>query len=221
MAKQRRTGSETSETRQVLLDVTERLMVEEGYAAVSSRSVAKAADVTPALVHYYFGTLDDLFIAVLRRRAVQQLDRQRRMLETSDRPLHALWEAIREPARTGLILEFVSLANHRKSIQGELAAISEQFRTLQAELVAAHLERTGRDLGGLSALAVVTIINSIATTTVLERSIGIGLGHAEQAQVVEQWLDRLEGGTTTARRSTSPTRRAGPAGRAGERPPRR
>ena len=55
-------------------------MLADGYAAVSSRSVAKEAGVTPALVHYYFPTLDDLFLAVLRRRAEQQLARQDRML---------------------------------------------------------------------------------------------------------------------------------------------
>ena len=74
MAKPRRMGTETSETRVRLLDVTERIMIDDGYAAVSSRRIAKDAGVTPALVHYYFGTLDDLFLAVLKRRADQQLN---------------------------------------------------------------------------------------------------------------------------------------------------
>ena len=69
MATARRTGTETSKTRATLLDVTERLMRNEGYAAVSSRRVASEAGVTGALVHYYFPTLDDLFLAVFRRGA--------------------------------------------------------------------------------------------------------------------------------------------------------
>ena len=62
MATTRRMGTETSETRFRLLDITERVMIEDGYASVSSRRVAKDAGVTPALVHYYFATIDDLFL---------------------------------------------------------------------------------------------------------------------------------------------------------------
>src|SRR5439155_16543648 len=89
MATARRTGTETSKTRATLLDVTERLMRNEGYAAVSSRRVASEAGVTGALVHYYFPTLDDLFLAVFRRGAERNLERHARALE-SPRPLRAL-----------------------------------------------------------------------------------------------------------------------------------
>ena len=65
MTAPRRMGTETSETRFLLLDITEQVMLQDGYAAVSSRRVAKDAGVAPALVHYYFGTLDDLFVAVM------------------------------------------------------------------------------------------------------------------------------------------------------------
>ncbi|MEU1168284.1 helix-turn-helix domain-containing protein, partial [Streptomyces sp. NPDC005921] len=67
MTAPRRMGTETSKTRQVLLDVAERLMLEEGYASVGIRRVAREAEVAPALVLYYFRTLDDLFLAMLRR----------------------------------------------------------------------------------------------------------------------------------------------------------
>ena len=48
-----------------MLDVTERIMLRDGYAAVTSRRVEADAGVK---LHYHFGTLDDLFIAVVRRR---------------------------------------------------------------------------------------------------------------------------------------------------------
>ena len=43
-------------------------MLEEGYAAVTSRRVAAKANLKPQLVHYYFRTMDDLFLAIHRRR---------------------------------------------------------------------------------------------------------------------------------------------------------
>ena len=71
----RRIGAEDSKTRAQLLDAAERLLLEEGYAAVTSRRVAAKAGLKPQLVHYYFRTMDDLFVAVFRRRADENLAR--------------------------------------------------------------------------------------------------------------------------------------------------
>ena len=93
---ERRLGAETSKTRVVLLDAAEKLMLEEGYAAVSSRRVAARAGLKPQLVHYYFRTMDDLFLALFRRRAEQAQERQGRAL-SSDQPLWSLWDLQRDP----------------------------------------------------------------------------------------------------------------------------
>ncbi|HEY6427499.1 MAG TPA: helix-turn-helix domain-containing protein, partial [Acidimicrobiales bacterium] len=82
MTTNRRIGAETSKTRTVLLDAAEKLMLEEGYAAVTSRRVAAAAGLKPQLVHYYFRTMDDLFLALFRRRAEQGLERQARAFDS-------------------------------------------------------------------------------------------------------------------------------------------
>lgn len=91
MTAPRRMGTENSKTRQILLDIAERLMVEEGYAAVGVRRVAREAGVTPALVLYCFRTLDDLLLALLRRRAEDGMERQAHII-SSNYPLRALWD---------------------------------------------------------------------------------------------------------------------------------
>ena len=58
----RRSAVDESRTRTALLDAAQELMLEEGYAAVSSRRVGAKAGMNPAMVHYYFGTMDGLFI---------------------------------------------------------------------------------------------------------------------------------------------------------------
>src|SRR5689334_12917469 len=141
----RRVGSETSETRARMLDIVEQVMVDDGYAAVSSRRIAKEAGVTPALVHYYFGTLDDLFIAALRRRGDQQRERQQRFL-SSPQPLRALWSFLNEQSGTGLLMEFMALANHRKAIRAELARYADEFRALQLDALEGHFATLGIDL---------------------------------------------------------------------------
>jgi len=67
MASDRRIGGPDAKNRGILLDAAEQLMLEDGSAAVTSRRVAERAGLKPQLVHYYFRTMDDLFIEVFRR----------------------------------------------------------------------------------------------------------------------------------------------------------
>ena len=67
----RRLGAPDAKNRVVLLDAAEGLMRDEGYAAVTSRRVAEKAGLKPQLVHYYFRTMDDLFLEIFRRYADQ------------------------------------------------------------------------------------------------------------------------------------------------------
>src|SRR5207253_3231455 len=75
MASPRRVGSETSKTRDSLLDCVERLMVDTGYPGVTYRAMAAMAEVTPGLVQYYLPTLDLIFVAAIRRGAPRNLKR--------------------------------------------------------------------------------------------------------------------------------------------------
>ena len=84
----------------VLLDAAEQLLIEEGYAAVTSRRVADRAGLKPQLVHYYFRTMDELFLELFRRRAELMQHYQVRALE-SEQPLWALWELNTKIFRSG------------------------------------------------------------------------------------------------------------------------
>src|ERR1051325_11314149 len=132
MATTRRLGAEDSATRLALLDAARALLLEEGYAAVTSRKVAARAGLKPQLVHYYFATMDDLFIALVRHGAELNLARQAKALTDADR-LRALWEFANDPAGATFTMELAALANHRKAIRAELATYAERFRALQAD----------------------------------------------------------------------------------------
>ncbi len=130
MASTRPNGADELDARTALLDAVERLMLSEGYAAVTSRRVAAEAGVNPGLVYYYFGPMDNLFVEVFRRSAARMLDRQAQAL-ASEQPLWALWDLIRDQTNTGLNLEFLALGNHRKAVMAEMKEFSERFRHLQ------------------------------------------------------------------------------------------
>jgi AcrR family transcriptional regulator len=191
VATRRRTGAEESTTRAQLLDATERVMLKDGYAAVTSRRVAIEAGVTAPLVHYYFPTLDDLFLAVLRRRAEQQLVRRARLL-AADEPLRALWTFNVDRTSAQLLSEFIALANHRKSIKGEIAAFAERFRALELEAIE-HAMAEGRlDLGGLPPAGVLVLLSTSSRGFVNEEILGMRTGHADFQAMVETLLARAE-----------------------------
>lgn len=53
------------DTRAAILTAARERFAAGGYARTSVRSIAAAAGVDPALVHHYFGTKDELFLAAL------------------------------------------------------------------------------------------------------------------------------------------------------------
>src|SRR3954463_15231680 len=59
----RRKGS--PDTRSAILAAARTSFARQGFAGTTIRGIASAAGVDAALVHHYFGTKDDLFIAAL------------------------------------------------------------------------------------------------------------------------------------------------------------
>ncbi|MER5183758.1 TetR/AcrR family transcriptional regulator [Streptomyces sp. NPDC002896] len=194
MTAPRRMGTENSKTRRLLLDVTERLMLKEGYASVGIRRVAREADVAPALVLYYFRTLDDLLLAVLRRRAAEELETSARVLD-SPRPLRALWELSSQPG-AALISEFMALANHRKAIRAELADHAERYRRAQVEILTKKAAEENLPLPDVPPVALLVLTTALARVMVIEKGLGMTGGHAETLALVEKLLQRFEGPAT-------------------------
>lgn len=191
MASPRRIGAEDSKTRAALLDAARRLMVEEGYAAVTSRRVAAAAGLKPQLVHYYFRTMDELFLALFRRGAEQNLVRQARAL-ASPQPLRALWAFISEPTGTVLTMEFAALSNHRKVIRDEITTYAERFRAEQAAAVSGVLDAYGIDTDAVPPVVLLVLMTGVSQVLVMEDVLGMSTGHSETLALVKRYLDRVE-----------------------------
>lgn len=190
--KERRVRRQPDAARALILDTTEKLMVEEGYAAVSTRRVAKDAGLAPALVHYYFPTTDDLFIALHRRMTERQLEELRGVL-SSDEPLRSLWEFQTGWAHASLGVEFMALANHRKTIRSVIAERTEQARDIQAEMLRPSLTRPRALPNACNSLSLATLLMGVARTLVNEESIGITRGHDDVRVLVEWALGQLTG----------------------------
>ena len=187
----RRVGAENSAKRTLILDATENLMVDEGYAAVTTRRVAAEVGLKAPLIHYYFPTTDDLFVAVYRRAAEQVFQRLDAAL-ASEQPLRALWEFVSDPSRTSLAVELMALANHRKIIGHELAIYTERTRRRQAEALEVLLKDSAIDSALCPPIALTVLMVGVARALVMENSVGVSLGHEEARACIERVLGQLE-----------------------------
>jgi TetR/AcrR family transcriptional regulator len=192
MAAPRRLGAPDAKNRTVLLDAAEQLMRDEGYAAVTSRRVAEQAGLKPQLVHYYFRTMDDLFLEVFRRGAEQMLQFHQRALKARQ-PLWALWELNTDAAGTAMTMEFIALANHRKALRAEIARYAELFRVEQIKALTAAIERYDIPFDDYPPTVLMVLMTGATQVLVQEQTLGMFAGHAETVQFAEKWLALLEG----------------------------
>jgi AcrR family transcriptional regulator len=182
----KRAGSATSRTRLAILRSAERIMAEQGYAAVTYRAVAASAGVTPGLVQYYFPALDDLFIALLRADTDRLIDRLNRATRDG-RPLRAVWDYASSTAGTTLMLEFMALANHRKAIGPVMGEGGERVRQAQLAAITAASERYQFPPAVLAFL-----LTAIPRMISLEEAFGTTTGHQETIALIQHYLDEAE-----------------------------
>ncbi len=192
MSPRHRRAADDSGTRNVLLDAAEAIMVEEGYAAVSSRRVAAKAGMNPALVYYYFDTMDGLFIELFRRGSDRSIERYAMGL-VSPQPLWAFWELTHDQDNHTRTMEFIALANHRKAIRAEIASLSRRHRQMQVDVLTRVLKGYGLDLDTWPPVTIILAIASISRYLLMEEEFGIDTGHREMVEVIEREIGALEG----------------------------
>jgi TetR/AcrR family transcriptional regulator len=187
----RRIGASDSKTRARLLDAAELVLLEEGYAAVTSRRVAARADLKPQLVHYYFRTMDDLFVEVFRRRAEENVARVERVVAT-DGSLQAIWQINADLRGARFNIEFVALANHRKAIRTEIARYAERFRATQLEAMTAALTALGVTEVEIPPIVALLLMTGVTQVLALEDALGVTAGHDATRAFIEQAIARVD-----------------------------
>ncbi|BBU21340.1 TetR/AcrR family transcriptional regulator [Mycobacterium xenopi] len=192
MASPRRFGPPDAKTRTMLLDAAEQLMLDEGWAAVTGRRVAEKAGLRSQLVHYYFRSMDELLLAVFRRRAEQSFKANTKALN-SPQPLWALWRMFNNPPFSAFTMELFALANHRAELRAELACYAQRFRDEQAQTFAKVLSGYGVDTEQVPPVAVAFLLTGVQGVLFMEEALGISAGHTEVVALVERYLRDVEG----------------------------
>ncbi|SRR6266516_1723898 len=126
----------TEETRRRLVEAARTVLVEDGFAAASTRAIASRAAVNQALIFYHFGGVEPLLLAALDASSEARLAAYREAVESVD-SVPALLEAIAplfaEDVAGGhvtLVTELVGASLSRPELRKEVAARLEPWREL-------------------------------------------------------------------------------------------
>jgi TetR/AcrR family transcriptional regulator len=177
-----------------LLDAAERLLVDVGYAGITTRRLAEEAGVNHGLVHYYFGSIENLLVRVLERFTAELTARQRAMY-AAETPFVEKWrQAMRylvaeDVAYEKIWLELQALAWNRPELRHHVAQVNDEWRTVLTEAFAGPRERYGIEMP-LEAL--VSLVMTFNEGVILERLSGIDTGHAALLDWIEQWMEGKE-----------------------------
>lgn len=191
----RRMGPSGSATWHLMLDGAEAILREEGYAELTSRRIAERVGIKQQLVYYYFKTMDELMVEAFRRLSKRELERFEQALR-ADRPLHEIWGIAVNTNDARLISEFMALANRSEGVKAEVIAFIERSRRLQVEALTKAIERkaakAGRSATALPPVAATFLATSVGLALTREAALGVSMGHAEIAAVIEQYISALE-----------------------------
>jgi AcrR family transcriptional regulator len=219
MASSRRRGGENSATRAELIEAAAALIREQGYAALTSRTLAGRLGLSRQIVHYYFKSIDDLCIALVQQGAAQTQARLDQAMNSPE-PLRAVWEICHDPEQASLSLELNALAHRRPAVRAEVKKFAEQFRQMQTRALTLHLEKRGIE-PVLKPIVATVLLTCLSQILALEEAIDIKAGHRETLKLVDECLDAFarglipwaQFGVAEDAAATPPARRRRPAAR--------
>ena len=185
-------------TEQTFLDAAERLLVEVGYANITTRRLAEEAGANLGLVHYYFGSMEQLFVRVLERFTDRLIERQRAMY-AEPIPFLEKWRAAmgyldedRESGYQKIWMELQALAWNRPELRERLARVHHQWVATLTEAFAPAMQEYGLDTERFPVAAMVALVATFNEGIILDRLGGVTEGHEELLAMIDNWLVSLE-----------------------------
>jgi len=183
---------------EAFLDAAERLLIREGATGISTRQLAMEAGQNHGLVHYYFGSVDELLLQTLERFTARVLERQRAMYAT-EASFVEKWRTamgyIGDDLAAGypkVWAELEALAWNHPEMRARLNKVNEAWRTLLRDALAEAIDEYGLEDSGFSAEALAALVMEFQKGLLNERLLGFDRGHAELLAAIDGWLGSLE-----------------------------
>jgi AcrR family transcriptional regulator len=204
------------EAEEKFLDAAERLLVQVGYAGVTTRALAAEAGANQGLVHYYFGSIEEVMVRVLNRFTERLIARQRAMY-AADVPFREKWRTAwrfqEEDLDAGypkIWFELQALAWNRPELRQRVEAVDAEWRGVLREAFGRALRDYGVE-GEYPVEALTAMMMTFGLGYMLERLSGIREGHEPLLAWINGWIESLERrrphGPRTTKRAGSGARR--------------
>ncbi|HEX6797219.1 MAG TPA: TetR/AcrR family transcriptional regulator [Ktedonobacterales bacterium] len=194
-------------TEEAFLDAAECLLIEIGYAKITTRRLGEEAGANHGLIHYYFGSMEQLFVRVLERYTERLIERQRAMY-AAPVPFIEKWRAamryLVEDRKSGyqkIWYELQALAWNKPDLRARLVPVRRQWFDVLSEAFTKAAEEYGIDTERFPGQALATLVGTFNEGIILEQLGGIDDGHAELLAMIDGWLASLE--AAKARREAS------------------
>ena len=189
-----KTSTARSAAEEALLDAAERLLVDVGHAGITTRRLAEEAGVNNGLVHYYFGSIENLLVRVLERFTDRLTVRQRALYANPDLPFLQKWQtAMRyldeDRSYQKIWLELQALAWNRPELREPVDRVNAEWRSVLTEALGEPRERYGIEMP-LDAL--VSLVITFNEGIILERLSGIEAGHDALLEWIDGWMEAKE-----------------------------
>jgi AcrR family transcriptional regulator len=170
------------------------VLVDAGFAGITTRRLAEEAGVNHGLVHYYFGSVENLLARTLERFTERLIARQREMY-AADMPFLEKWRtAMRylmseDVAYEKVWLELQALAWNEPELRERVDRVNAEWRAVLLEAFAEPRERYGIEMP-LEAL--VSLVLTFNIGLMVERLTGVSEGHQQLLDWIDAFLEERE-----------------------------
>ena len=145
------------DTRVILLEAAKKMLRQNGYAGLSTRAVAEAANVPLSQIHYHFGSKQGLVLGLFEYLNAQLLDRQNTVFGDTSLKLSEQWDRACDYLDDDISSGYVRVLQELIAASWADAAVAKVVRTALMgwnELIATLVRRAGAELGGLGPFSV-------------------------------------------------------------------
>jgi AcrR family transcriptional regulator len=188
-----------------LMDAAERLLYEVGYAGVTTRRVAEAAGVQHGVVHYYFGSMEELLTQTLERFVEQLAEPLEALYADPSLTFADKWRLgaqfwLEEPTShfPKILLELLAMGWNMPSLRQRLTEVHARFRAIFEHYFGQALRDYGLDEDQYPLKVFVAAVTSFQLGLIVEGLSGVKEGHDEFLAWIQQWLDTVEANRPTA-----------------------
>lgn len=167
------TAGKGARTRALLVAAAMDIVHREGIAAVTARRLADQVGLKRQIVHYHFGTIDDVLLEVMQ--AGFRATRATIEAALADcRPVEVIWQHLSRPTPEGA--EFLALALRKPAFGDAMRLFSSDLHQLLADAITQDCEIRGEPAPA-SPIAVAIITQAVSQALGWEASLGSSTGH--------------------------------------------